>query len=160
MPTELYTIGYEGASQEAVLRCLVYNDIQTLVDIRELPQSRKPGLSKNALKSAAEEKDIRYIHIRALGTPRDIRYQRKIDHDQNAFEAGFLSYLSTQDEAIKALTNLAMESRSCLLCYESNPAICHRSLVANRLVERSNNSLAVVHLFPTMVEVSSPDITS
>ena len=46
---ELTTIGYEGISQAALFQTLVYHDVQTLLDIRELPQSRKPGLSKTAL---------------------------------------------------------------------------------------------------------------
>ena len=50
---ELYTIGYEGISQEALFQTLAYHDIQTLLDIRQLPQSRKPGLSKTALAVAA-----------------------------------------------------------------------------------------------------------
>jgi len=68
---ELYTIGYEGASQAALFQTLLYHDVQTLLDIRELPQSRKPGLSKTALGLAAAGFGLRYAHIRALGTPRD-----------------------------------------------------------------------------------------
>ena len=77
-PPEFYTIGYEGASQASLLHTLLYYDVQTLLDIRELPQSRKPGLSKTALGLAATGCGIEYAHIRALGTPRDIRYRRKI----------------------------------------------------------------------------------
>jgi len=143
---ELYTIGYEGSTQAALLQTLVYHDIQTLLDIRELPQSRKPGLSKTALGIATAEYGIQYAHIRALGTPRDIRYQRKMDHDEAAFRAGFLVYLATQDAAMETLVERAGHERCCLLCYESDVQQCHRLLVAERAAQMSGGALTPVHL--------------
>ena len=78
---ELYTIGYEGISQDGLFQTLLFHDVQTLLDIRERAQSRKPGLSKTALGNAAARVGMRYVHMRALGTPQGIRYRRKIDHD-------------------------------------------------------------------------------
>ncbi len=144
---EIYTIGYEGMSQDALFQTLVFHDIETLLDVRELPQSRKPGLSKTALRLAAADYGLQYQHIRALGTPRDIRYQRKIDHDEAAFRRDFLTYLATQDAAMEALVEQAQSSRCCLLCYEANPEECHRLMVAARAVEMAGGALTAVHLF-------------
>jgi uncharacterized protein (DUF488 family) len=146
---ELYTIGYEGVSQAALLQTLVFHDVQTLLDIRELPQSRKPGLSKTALGQAAAGWGLQYAHIRALGTPRDIRYRRKVDHDAAAFREGFLAYLATQDEAMAALVARAEGERCCLLCYEADPHECHRWFVAERAVAMSGGALTTVHLAVT-----------
>jgi uncharacterized protein (DUF488 family) len=146
---ELYTIGYEGASQAALLHTLIYNDIQTLLDIRELPQSRKPGLSKTALGLAAATYGIQYEHIRALGTPRDVRYRRKIDHDAAAFREGYLEHLAMQGEAMEALVARVLTERCCLMCYEADARECHRWFVAERavrLVESGGGTLSVVHL--------------
>ncbi len=143
---ELYTIGYAGAAQAALLQTLVFHDVQTLLDIRELPQSRKPGLSKTALGLAATEYGLQYAHIRALGTPRNIRYRRKIDHDETAFREGFLEYLATQDAATQALAARAQQERCCLLCYEADPRECHRWFVAERAAEISGGALTIVHL--------------
>ncbi len=143
---ELYTIGYEGMSQDALFQTLLFHDVQALLDIRERPQSRKPGLSKSALDRAAASYGMRYDHIRALGTPRDIRYRRKIDHDQQAFEAGFLEYLATQDAAVDALVVRAQAERCCLLCFEADVRECHRLFVAARAAERSGGALTVLHL--------------
>lgn len=148
---EFYTIGYEGVSQAALLKTLVYHDIQILLDIRELPQSRKSGLSKTALGLAAKDYGMQYAHIRALGTPRDIRYRRKIDHDQAAFEEGFATYLATQDDAMKSLITRLQQERCCLLCYEADARECHRWLVAERAVEMSGGTLAVVHLMVKVI---------
>lgn len=143
---ELYTIGYEGLSQDALFQAVLLYDVQTVLDIRERPQSRKPGLSKSALGSAAAGFGMQYAHIRALGTPRDIRYRRKVDGDQQAFERDFLEYLATQDEAVDALAARAQAERCCLLCFEANVLECHRLFVAARAAERSGGALAVVHL--------------
>ncbi len=62
---DLYTIGYGGAAQSALLQTLLFHDVQTLLDIRELPQSRKPGLSKTALVQAAADVGIDSAHVRA-----------------------------------------------------------------------------------------------
>jgi uncharacterized protein (DUF488 family) len=146
---ELYTMGYEGASQTALLETLLFNDIETLLDIRELPQSRKPGLSKTALGLAARDHGIAYEHIRALGTPRDIRYRRKRDHNEAAFRDGYREYLATQDQAMETLVERVLKERCCLLCYEADARLCHRWFVAERAVEiaeKSDHRLTVLHL--------------
>ncbi len=143
---ELYTIGYEGISQDALFQVLAYHDIETLLDVRQLPQSRKPGLSKTALGLAAADYGMRYEHLRALGTPRDLRYQRKIDHDEASFRRGYLTYLATQDAAMEALVEQTQRERCCLLCYEANVEECHRLLVAGRAVEMTGGVLTAVHL--------------
>ena len=109
-------------------------------------QSRKPGLSKTALGLAATDYGLQYAHIRALGTPRDIRYRRKIDHDEAAFRRDFLTYLATQDEAMLSLVLRAQQERCCLLCYEADARQCHRWFVAERAVEMSGGTITVVHL--------------
>ena len=144
--SDLYTIGYEGAAQAALLRTLLDYDVETLVDIRELPQSRKPGLSKKALAAAAHGHSIAYTHIRALGSPRDLRHQRRIDHDEAAFRAGFLEYLATQDEAMEILIARAKQERCCLLCYEADARVCHRWFVAERAETMTGGALTPVHL--------------
>ncbi len=145
---ELYTIGYEGSTQAKLLHTLVYHDVQTLLDIRQLPQSRKPGLSKTALGLAAAEYGIQYEHLRALGTPRDIRYRRKMDHDEAVFRAGFLEYLATQNAAMDSLLERVRRERCCLLCYEADVQQCHRLLVADRAAQLIGSGLTVVHLAP------------
>jgi uncharacterized protein (DUF488 family) len=142
---ELYTIGYEGSAQSDLLATLLYNDVETLLDIRQLPQSRKPGFSKTGLAHAVVSHGMQYAHLKALGTPRDIRYQRKIDHDQTAFREAYLEYLATQDEAMEALVARVQQERCCLMCFEADARICHRWFVAERAVELGG-SLMVVHL--------------
>ena len=143
---ELFTIGYEKSPQQGLLATLREYEIETLVDLRQLPLSRKPGFSKTPLMEALREQGIGYAHVRALGTPPDVRSRRKIDHDPVAFQEGFLDYLSMQDDAMIALVARAERERCCLLCYEADYRECHRLMVAERAVEMSGGALTVTHL--------------
>ena len=157
MGYELFTIGYEGASQMSLLKTLLYHDVEVIVDIREITLSRKPGLSKKGLTLAASDYKMKYIHVRALGTPRDIRYQRKIDHDQEAFREQYSAYLATQDEAVDALVSLAKENRCCLLCYEADARVCHRWIVAERVSSLTNGAVQPTHLEVMMPSKITPN---
>jgi len=129
MPT-IFTIGYEQATQDAVLSALREAGIEMLADIRYLPLSRRPGFSKTSLRAAVEEARIAYRHFRDLGTPAEGREAaRRGDH------AGLARAYAGQlelPEAIKQMAELralAEERSVCLLCYERDPAACHRSLL-------------------------------
>ena len=143
---ELMTIGYAGASQQAVFRTLLYHDVAALIDIRETPLSRKPGMSRKGLTAAVAQYGLKYEHMRDLGTPRDIRYQRKADNDFDAFREAYTAHLATQDEAMHNLLRRALTERCCLLCYEAPASECHRWFVAERAVQMSDGALTVVHL--------------
>src|SRR5882724_13047944 len=65
----LYTIGYEKALVKDVLATLTEAGVATLIDVRDRPISRRPGFSKRQLAAAIEEAGMRYVHLRALGTP-------------------------------------------------------------------------------------------
>ena len=65
----LYTIGYEKALQRDVLTALTEAGVATLIDVRDRPISRRPGFSKRQLAAAIEDAGMRYVHLKALGTP-------------------------------------------------------------------------------------------
>jgi uncharacterized protein (DUF488 family) len=67
--TTLFTIGYEKASQSDVLSALQAAGVETLIDVRDRLQSRRAGFSKRQLAAGAEELGVRYVHLKALGTP-------------------------------------------------------------------------------------------
>ncbi|GAA5533599.1 DUF488 domain-containing protein [Deinococcus aluminii] len=129
----LLTIGYEGADLDAFLETLEQHGVTLLVDTRERAQSRRRGYSKTALGAALKERGIGYLHLRALGTPPSLRKDYRLSHDFALLERGYHAHLATQGDALEELGALAARERACLLCYEANPAECHRSLIAQRL---------------------------
>ncbi|ADV66132.1 DUF488 family protein [Deinococcus maricopensis] len=134
-PPTVYTIGYEGADLSAFLDTLAAHGVTLLVDTRERAQSRRRGYSKTALAAALRERGIRYVHLRALGTPPSLRKEYKMTRDFSVLKRGFLAHLATQGDALEELGALAADAPAALLCYEANPAECHRSLIAGRLQE-------------------------
>ena len=131
----LYTIGYEGAALDALIGTLQTAGVTLLVDTRERAQSRRPGFSKTALSMALAQGSIGYLHLRALGTPPAVRKDYKMTHDFASLKRGYLTHLATQGAALEELGRLAARETVALLCYEANPADCHRSLIAARLRE-------------------------
>jgi uncharacterized protein (DUF488 family) len=125
----LMTIGYEKASLDDFVRTLTDAGVTTLLDIREIPISRRKGFSKRALCEAVEAAGVGYRHERELGSPKELRHRLYADGDYAQFFASFKAYLKSQ----KALLNsLAADLRGgvALMCYERDPATCHRSVVA------------------------------
>ena len=69
----IFTIGYEGATVGEFLAALQKAGVERVIDIRAVPNSRRPGFSKTPLRNVLAEAGIDYVHLRALGTPADGR---------------------------------------------------------------------------------------
>ena len=73
MPPTLFTLGYEGLTLEAFIARLQVAQVKTVVDVRELPLSRKKGFSKSAFCAALSAPGIAYLHAPALGCQKWLR---------------------------------------------------------------------------------------
>lgn len=141
----LYTIGYEKARLADVIATLTAAGVATLIDVRDRPLSRRPGFSRRQLEAAIQEAGMRYLSLRALGTPpegREANRRREWDRFWRIVEtrlAGPEAELALHEAAL-----IAKQSVSCLLCYEADWHICHRRRVAELLVER--HGFVVHHL--------------
>ena len=133
----IYTIGYEGIDIEKFLMLLREHGIDTVVDVRETPLSRKVGFSKKALANILNISGLEYVHMADLGCPKPIRDQYRTDGSWKRYTKGFLQYLNTQEDAISELSDLAESSSCALLCYEADYNFCHRSMVANAVMKHS-----------------------
>ena len=133
----IYTIGYEGLDIELFFMLLKKHDIETVVDVRELPLSRKPGFSKKILADTLNLSGLEYTHVADLGCPKPIRDRYRADADWQRYKEGFLKYLKTQNDALNKLAELASGSNCALLCFEADFNYCHRSMVADAVKQRS-----------------------
>lgn len=141
--TGLFTIGYEGAQVADFLWRLQAAGINVLVDVRELPLSRRRGFSKTQLAGLLEQQGIRYVHKRELGAPRDIRHELRETGDYRVYFARFNAYLRTQRRALERLIEECVGGVA-LMCFERDPKECHRSAVARELAKLTD--LSPVHL--------------
>ena len=153
MHTSLYTFGYEGLSIDAFIARLKEAHIKTIVDVRELPLSRKKGFSKNSFSAALSANGIAYLHAPALGCPKTIRDQYKLDLNWKTYTKDFLKYIKTQDAPIRELVKIAKATPACLVCFEADFSMCHRTFVAR--AARQLGGPAVAHL---TIKTTLPDL--
>ena len=131
---KLRTIGYEAATQTAVIAALKAAAVEVLIDVRAVASSRRAGFSKRILAASLVEAGIDYVHLRGLGTPkagRDAVRAGRPDDMRVIYEA-HLAEPRAQLELLQAL-EIARERSAALLCYEADPHHCHRRIVAERL---------------------------
>lgn len=126
----IFTIGYEATTMGDFLAALKEAGVERIIDVRALPLSRRPGFSKSPLRAALEEAGIDYVHLKALGTPAAGREAaRKGRHEElKRIYAGQLELPEAIAQGAQML-ELAREKPSALLCYERDPAGCHRTLL-------------------------------
>jgi uncharacterized protein (DUF488 family) len=140
----LYTLGYEGMSIDGFIARLKDAEVETVFDVRDMPLSHKRGFSKNGLAAALGRAGIGYEHWRSVGAPKELRHRYRAEHDWNAYASGFRAHLATRREAVGDLARGATERKICLVCYEADAALCHRSMVAE--AARKVVQLDIVHL--------------
>jgi len=128
------TIGYEGATPDRLVAALKQAGIATLVDVRAIANSRRPGFAKRALSAAMEEAGIGYVHVPVLGTPaagREAARSGKPEVMRRIFGAHLAG--TEAQAALAELGDRARRESVCLLCLEADPRHCHRTLVAEAL---------------------------
>jgi len=124
----IFTIGYEGATQPELVAALQRAGVERVIDVRAVPMSRKPGFSKNVLAAGLKEAGIDYVHLKALGTPAEGREAARKGRFAE-MERIYAAQLETPEAAAQSaqMIGLAEEKPSALLCFERDPAHCHRT---------------------------------
>lgn len=146
--SSIATIGYESATVRSFLQALTDDGVELLVDVRAVASSRRPGFAKTRLAANLREAGIDYLHLRGLGTPAEGRAAARAG-DYGELRRIFLDHLATPgaQAEMETLVELVRSGRRiCLLCFEADPAHCHRSMVAAELASRL--PMRVDHLAP------------
>jgi uncharacterized protein (DUF488 family) len=143
----LYTIGHSTRPLEDLVETLRAHKIQTLVDIRAFPMSRRlPQFNRESLEESLPAAGIRYVWAKALGG-----YRKKIREDsphiglRNASFRNYADYMLTVEfeSAMAELIALAESSRTAYMCAERVYFRCHRMLVSDWLVAHGHE---VMHI--------------
>lgn len=144
----LYTVGYEGISLEKYLQKLLINDVRLLVDVRKNPLSMKFGFSKSQLKKYCSSLGISYIHFPELGINSDKRQELKTQADYDDLFDDYQNTTLTQTEEFQdRIINLIEEhQRIALTCFEAEPCQCHRSHLANKIINSTRTVIKLKHL--------------
>jgi uncharacterized protein (DUF488 family) len=131
----IHTIGYQQRNGEELARALVAARVEFLVDVRAVPMSRKPDFRKNRLATLMQEAGIRYVGMPGLGTPKFLRDKLATDGNYGEFFDRFRHHLESVQVHVESLARLTDRKRVSLMCFERDPAECHRSAIADRIAE-------------------------
>ncbi len=143
----IWTVGHSNVKVEVLVDALRSADVQRLVDVRLVPQSRRnPQFNRDRLAATLRDGGIEYGHMPSLGgrrTPRED--STNLGLTDEGFR-GFADFMATLpfESALRELIVGANEGPTAIMCAESAPWHCHRTLIADALVARG---LRVVHLF-------------
>jgi uncharacterized protein (DUF488 family) len=133
----LYTIGHSTRPLDEFIAVLQAHSIQTLVDIRSFPMSRRlPHFNRESLEKTLPAAGIRYLWLKELGGRR-----KKIRDDspnialRNDSFRNYADYMLTEEfeRGITELIKLAEQSRTAYMCAERVYFHCHRMLVSDWL---------------------------
>jgi uncharacterized protein (DUF488 family) len=132
--TQLTTIGYEGFTPEAFMETLGAAGIAVLIDVRQVPSSRRKGFSKKALTIALEVAGIDYVHLVGLGNPKAGRDAARAGRMAD-YRKIYAAHMATPAFAADLATalDIARGGAACLMCLERDPENCHRKTVAGRM---------------------------
>lgn len=136
----IYTIGYEGTDIERFVQTLKAVGIQVLADVRAVALSRKKGFSKTALRNRLAEEGIEYVHFNPLGDPKPGREAARAGK-YDLFRTIYGKHLATAEaqSALRQLEIAVQNKATCLLCFERDPNVCHRSIVTTALRADGND---------------------
>ena len=143
----LYTVGHSTRSLDDLIETLHAHQIQTLVDIRAFPMSRRlPQFNRESLETSLLAASIRYIWMKALGG-----YRKKIRDEsphialRNASFRNYADYMLTPEfeKAIAELVATAEGSRTAYMCAERVYFRCHRMLISDWLLAHGHEVMHV-----------------
>ena len=146
---EIFTLGFVKKTAEEFFTLIKENKIELLIDIRSNNQTQLPGLTKG--------RDLEF-------------FLNEICHCQYAYEPLFTPTKELVEDYLdgsitwpeyETIFNEIMEERKieqifqekyshfnrvCLLCSEQDPMNCHRRLVAERLKDKLQTDVEIIHI--------------
>jgi uncharacterized protein (DUF488 family) len=163
------TIGHSTHTLAELIDILLSYGVKKIVDIRTIPRSRHNSqFNKEAMPASVSGTGLEYLHIPGLG---GFRHPLKDSTNKawlNDSFRGFADYMQTEDfeRNIERLIRLAKKKQVVLMCAESVPWRCHRSLIADALTARGvrvmhimSHDIATEHKLTAWAKVSGTRVT-
>jgi uncharacterized protein (DUF488 family) len=157
----LYTIGHSTRTLEEFAEVLQAHSIQTLVDIRSFPMSRRlPHFNRESLEKSLPDAGVQYVWMKELGGRR-----KKIREDSphiairsDSFR-NYADYTLTENfqRAIAELLKLAGQSRTAYMCAEKLYFNCHRMMVSDWLIAHGHEILHINGIGPVELHKLMPE---
>jgi uncharacterized protein (DUF488 family) len=127
----IVSVGYEGRTPAELVALLQAHDVEKVIDVRELPLSRRKGFSKTPLSEVLRAAGIDYQHLRAAGNP-----HRHLKATPAVCLAKYSAHLAKHPEVVATVTTAIDGGRVALLCFERAHDACHRSRLLAAMTAR------------------------
>lgn len=132
----IWTIGHSTHSMDDFIKILKSFKIETVVDVRRYPGSRKfPHFNKDQLSLFLPENGITYTHLEDLGGRRKVNKESTNTAWRLLSFRGYADYMETTvfKNAMKDLESISKNSRVAYMCSEAVWWSCHRSMISDYL---------------------------
>lgn len=168
-PPIVFTVGHSTRLLKDFIAMLKNYNVKKLLDVRTVPRSRhNPQFNKETLPGNLSKTGISYLHMPGLGGLRHPAKDSPNTGWRNASFRGFADYMQTEDfkENMNNLIGIAKKKQVALMCAESVPWRCHRSLIADALQARGVQVKHIMsqksckdHVFTPWIKVRGLQIT-
>jgi uncharacterized protein (DUF488 family) len=129
---QIISVGYESRSLEELVQVLQRAGVELLLDVRELPLSRRKGFSKTPLSNRLTESGIEYRHVKVAGNP----YRQQRGNTERCL-ALYSAHLTRNPTIVsEVVSHLEDASKVAVLCVEHEHSACHRSILIEKLRQR------------------------
>ncbi|MBW2619074.1 MAG: DUF488 domain-containing protein [Deltaproteobacteria bacterium] len=143
----IFSMGYQGLSIDGFLNTLFSNGLKQIIDVRANPVSRVYGFHKTTLMQLAKKVLLDYRHFPQVGISSEQRSGLSTNEDYEYLLASYnRKILPAQRSFLTEISLLMSTKPSVLLCFEADPAQCHRSRLASALAGRNNLPLRELRL--------------
>jgi uncharacterized protein (DUF488 family) len=142
MASRIVSVGYEGRDVDSFVTDLAGWGVGVLVDVRLNAVSRRRGFSKTKLREALTGAGIEYLHLRALGNPKDNRapFHRGRADQGRAVYVGLVEQSPQAQDALDDLVTLTGRGVVAVMCFEADEDRCHRQVVTSLVAERAGTA--------------------
>ncbi len=145
-PAPLWTVGHSTRTWGAFVDVLRAHQIESIVDVRRFPGSRKfPWFSSDAMSAQLPRDDIGYHWVPQLGGRRSVQPGSPNGGWRNSSFQGYADHMASAEFAngLEQALAAAADGRTALMCAEVLWWRCHRRLISDLLVHRGH---AVLHI--------------
>ena len=133
----VWTIGHSTRTAEELIDVLAAHEIETLVDVRRFPGSRRlPQFGAEAISASLRAAGVSYRWIEALGGRRRPDPESPNDAWENEAFRGYADHTESEEfaEGLFELLMIANGARTAVMCAELLWWRCHRRIIADVLV--------------------------
>jgi uncharacterized protein (DUF488 family) len=133
------TIGHSNRPLAEFVHMLQAHRVNLLADVRTVPRSRhNPQFNGETLPASLAGAGIGYVHLPGLGGLRHPRRDSPNTGWRNLSFRGYADYMQTPEfaESLAELVRLEQSATVAIMCAESVPWRCHRSLISDALAAR------------------------